>query len=196
MSLPPKVVPKTAAVAVSGPGSGPSSSSQLRATLTSVSLPPGAPAAPQPGVVPPPQYPFTRRNALQVQTPELEGNGLQDHPKACAVWKIESFPHSLELLSTTLPSPTPSGCAVLAVRIVFSCLKQSRLLPWQQQPLASSQGGSPLLQYPLRSLVCPARCSNKQHLQWFQPKAAAVSCSRLQLQARESSEDNGLLQQR
>lgn len=59
MSLPPKVVPKTAAVAVSGPGSGPSPSSQLRATLTSVSLPPGAPAAPQPGAVPPPQYPFT-----------------------------------------------------------------------------------------------------------------------------------------
>ncbi|KAI4827908.1 hypothetical protein KUCAC02_031265 [Chaenocephalus aceratus] len=59
MSLPPKVVPKTAAVAVSGPGSGPSPSSQLRATLTSVSLPPGAPTAPQPGAVPPPQYPFT-----------------------------------------------------------------------------------------------------------------------------------------
>ncbi|XP_070759420.1 eukaryotic translation initiation factor 4 gamma 3-like [Enoplosus armatus] len=59
MSLPPKVVPKPAAVAVSGPGSGPSPSSQLRATLTSVSLPPGAPTAPQPGVVPPPQYPLT-----------------------------------------------------------------------------------------------------------------------------------------
>ncbi|XP_029991009.1 eukaryotic translation initiation factor 4 gamma 3 isoform X10 [Sphaeramia orbicularis] len=59
MSLPPKVVPKPAAVAVSGPGSGPSPSSQLRATLTSVSLPPGAPAAPQPGAVPPPQYPLT-----------------------------------------------------------------------------------------------------------------------------------------
>lgn len=58
MSLPPKVVPKPAAVAVSGPGSGPSPSSQLRATLTSVSLPPGAPTAPQPGAVPPPQYPF------------------------------------------------------------------------------------------------------------------------------------------
>uniref|UniRef100_A0A7N6AYY1 Eukaryotic translation initiation factor 4 gamma, 3a n=1 Tax=Anabas testudineus TaxID=64144 RepID=A0A7N6AYY1_ANATE len=55
MSLPPKVVPKPAAVAVSGPGSGPSPSSQLRATLTSVSLPPGAPTAPQPGAVPPPQ---------------------------------------------------------------------------------------------------------------------------------------------
>lgn len=59
MSLPPKVVPKPAAVAVSGPGSGPSPSSQLRATLTSVSLPPGAPTAPQPGAVPPPQYPLT-----------------------------------------------------------------------------------------------------------------------------------------
>lgn len=59
MSLPPKVVPKSAAVAVSGPGGGPSPSSQLRATLTSVSLPPGAPTAPQPGAVPPPQYPFT-----------------------------------------------------------------------------------------------------------------------------------------
>ncbi|KAL6112475.1 eif4g3 [Pungitius sinensis] len=57
MSLPPKVVPKPAAVAVSGPGSGPSPSSQLRATLTSVSLPPGAPTAPQPGAVPPPQIP-------------------------------------------------------------------------------------------------------------------------------------------
>lgn len=59
MSLPPKVVSKPAAVAVSGPGSGPSPSSQLRATLTSVSLPPGAPTAPQPGAVPPPQYPLT-----------------------------------------------------------------------------------------------------------------------------------------
>ncbi|XP_034388717.1 eukaryotic translation initiation factor 4 gamma 3 isoform X2 [Cyclopterus lumpus] len=57
MSLPPKVVPKPAAVAVSGPGSGPSPSSQLRATLTSVSLPPGAPTAPQPGALPPPQIP-------------------------------------------------------------------------------------------------------------------------------------------
>ncbi|KAM3878555.1 eukaryotic translation initiation factor 4 gamma 3 [Diretmus argenteus] len=57
MSLPPKVVPKSATVAVSGPGSGPSPSSQLRATLTSVSLPPGAPTAPQPTAVPPPQIP-------------------------------------------------------------------------------------------------------------------------------------------
>ncbi|XP_014872728.1 eukaryotic translation initiation factor 4 gamma 3 isoform X10 [Poecilia latipinna] len=56
MSLPPKVVNKTA-VAVSGPGSGPSSSSQLRATLTSALS--GAQTAPQPGAVPPSSYPFT-----------------------------------------------------------------------------------------------------------------------------------------
>lgn len=67
MSLPPKVVPKATAVAVSGPGSGPSPSSQLRASLTSVSLPPGAPAAPpQPGAVPPPQYPLTWVTVLEL----------------------------------------------------------------------------------------------------------------------------------
>ncbi|XP_053172576.1 eukaryotic translation initiation factor 4 gamma 3 [Scomber japonicus] len=59
MSLPPKVVTKpAAAVAASGAGGGSSPSGQLR-TLTSVSLPPGAPTAPQPGAVPPPQYPLT-----------------------------------------------------------------------------------------------------------------------------------------
>ncbi|XP_061147126.1 eukaryotic translation initiation factor 4 gamma 3 isoform X3 [Syngnathus typhle] len=58
MSLPPKVVSKpAAAVTVSGPGSGPSPSSQLRATLTSVSLSPGAPAVPQPGCVAPTPIP-------------------------------------------------------------------------------------------------------------------------------------------
>ncbi|XP_061689117.1 eukaryotic translation initiation factor 4 gamma 3 isoform X4 [Syngnathoides biaculeatus] len=62
MSLPPKVVPKPATVAASGPGSGPSPSSQLRATLTSVSLPPGAPAVPQPGAVPPPQIPRVQQS--------------------------------------------------------------------------------------------------------------------------------------
>ncbi|KAI1890557.1 hypothetical protein AGOR_G00154910 [Albula goreensis] len=54
MSLPPKAVPKSAAAVVTGPGTGPSPSNQLRATLTSVSLPPGAPASPQPTAVPPP----------------------------------------------------------------------------------------------------------------------------------------------
>ncbi|XP_061543106.1 eukaryotic translation initiation factor 4 gamma 3 isoform X3 [Phycodurus eques] len=62
MSLPPKVVPKPAAIAASGPGSGPSPSSQLRATLTSVSLPPGAPALPQPGAVPPTQIPRVQQS--------------------------------------------------------------------------------------------------------------------------------------
>ncbi|KAJ3602527.1 hypothetical protein NHX12_030280, partial [Muraenolepis orangiensis] len=57
MSLPTKVVPKPAAVAVSGPGGGPSPSGQLRAALTSVSLPPGgAPLAAQPVAALPPQH--------------------------------------------------------------------------------------------------------------------------------------------
>ncbi|XP_054906390.1 eukaryotic translation initiation factor 4 gamma 3 isoform X7 [Poeciliopsis prolifica] len=56
MSLPPKVVNKTA-VAVSGPGSVPSPSNQLRTTLTSALS--GAQTAPQPGAVPPSSYPFT-----------------------------------------------------------------------------------------------------------------------------------------
>ncbi|XP_044023909.1 eukaryotic translation initiation factor 4 gamma 3 isoform X8 [Siniperca chuatsi] len=80
MSLPPKVVPKPAAVAVSGPGSGPSPSSQLRATLTSVSLPPGAPTAPQPGAVPPPQIP-------RVQ-PSLDDRIFPTQPGVAAVYSV------------------------------------------------------------------------------------------------------------
>ncbi|XP_041638609.1 eukaryotic translation initiation factor 4 gamma 3 isoform X3 [Cheilinus undulatus] len=80
MSLPPKVVPKPAAVAVSGPGSGPSPSSQLRATLTSVSLPPGAPTAPQPGAVPPPQIP-------RVQ-PSLDERIFPTQPGVAAVYSV------------------------------------------------------------------------------------------------------------
>ncbi|XP_029990999.1 eukaryotic translation initiation factor 4 gamma 3 isoform X1 [Sphaeramia orbicularis] len=80
MSLPPKVVPKPAAVAVSGPGSGPSPSSQLRATLTSVSLPPGAPAAPQPGAVPPPQI-------SRVQ-PTLDERIFPTQPGVAAVYSV------------------------------------------------------------------------------------------------------------
>ncbi|KAM3621369.1 uncharacterized protein V6R79_010350 [Siganus canaliculatus] len=80
MSLPPKVVPKPATVAVSGPGSGPSPSSQLRATLTSVSLPPGAPTAPQPGVVPPPQLP-------RVQ-PSLDDRIFSTQPAVAAVYSV------------------------------------------------------------------------------------------------------------
>ncbi len=57
MSLPPKVVPKPAAVAVSGHATGPAPPTQLRAALTSVSLPPGAQSAPPPSALPPIQYP-------------------------------------------------------------------------------------------------------------------------------------------
>ncbi|XP_034725224.1 eukaryotic translation initiation factor 4 gamma 3 isoform X4 [Etheostoma cragini] len=78
MSLPPKVVPKSSAVAVSGPGGGPSPSSQLRATLTSVSLPPGAPTAPQPGAVPPPQ--------IQRGQPSLDERIFPTQPGVAAVY--------------------------------------------------------------------------------------------------------------
>ncbi|XP_058849323.1 eukaryotic translation initiation factor 4 gamma 3-like isoform X4 [Acipenser ruthenus] len=54
MSLPPRAVAKSAAAAGSGPGTGLSPPSQLRALPTSVPVP-GAPAAPQPPVAPPPQ---------------------------------------------------------------------------------------------------------------------------------------------
>ncbi|XP_053725402.1 eukaryotic translation initiation factor 4 gamma 3-like isoform X4 [Synchiropus splendidus] len=80
MSLPPKVVPKPAVVAVSGPGSGPSPSSQLRATLTSVSLPPGAPTAPQPGAVPPPQIPRG--------PPSLDERIFPTQPGVAAVYSV------------------------------------------------------------------------------------------------------------
>ncbi|XP_078139883.1 eukaryotic translation initiation factor 4 gamma 3 [Centroberyx gerrardi] len=80
MSLPPKVVTKSAAVAVSGPGTGPSPSSQLRATLTSVSLPPGAPTAPQPTAVPPPQIP-------RVQ-PSLDDRIFPTQPGVAAVYSV------------------------------------------------------------------------------------------------------------
>ncbi|XP_034056881.1 eukaryotic translation initiation factor 4 gamma 3-like isoform X13 [Gymnodraco acuticeps] len=96
MSLPPKVVPKTAAVAVSGPGSGPSPSSQLRATLTSVSLPPGAPTAPQPGAVPPPQIP-------RVQPP-LDDRIFPSQPGVTAVYSVS--PCQQTLSQTYPPSAT------------------------------------------------------------------------------------------
>uniref|UniRef100_A0AAX7SL83 Eukaryotic translation initiation factor 4 gamma, 3a n=1 Tax=Astatotilapia calliptera TaxID=8154 RepID=A0AAX7SL83_ASTCA len=107
MSLPPKVVPKPAAVAVSGPGSGPSPSSQLRATLTSVSLPPGAPTAPQPGAVQPPQIP-------RVQ-PSLDERIFPTQPGVAAVYSVSrhgpSYPaHDITKGHTNLPG-TPPGHA-------------------------------------------------------------------------------------
>eukprot|EP00066_Takifugu_rubripes_P022618 XP_011611884.1 PREDICTED: eukaryotic translation initiation factor 4 gamma 3 isoform X1 [Takifugu rubripes] len=80
MSLPPKVVPKATVVAVSGPGSGHSPSSQPRATLTSVSLPPGAPTAPQPGAGLPPQLP-------RVQ-PSLDDRLFSAQPGVAAVYSV------------------------------------------------------------------------------------------------------------
>uniref|UniRef100_A0A8C9TZ83 Eukaryotic translation initiation factor 4 gamma 3 n=1 Tax=Scleropages formosus TaxID=113540 RepID=A0A8C9TZ83_SCLFO len=85
MSLPPKAVPKPTAAAVSGPGpgpgAGPSPSSQLRAALTSVSLPPGAPGAAQPPSVPPQQYPSQR-------APALEERIFPAQPAVAAVYSV------------------------------------------------------------------------------------------------------------
>ncbi|KAL0978497.1 hypothetical protein UPYG_G00171250 [Umbra pygmaea] len=83
MSLPPKIV-KPPTVAVSGPGTGPSPSSQLRATLTSVSLPPGAPGAPQPNPVPPPQIPRI--------PPALEDRHFPPQPGVTAVYSVPRHP--------------------------------------------------------------------------------------------------------
>uniref|UniRef100_A0A8C8FLU9 Eukaryotic translation initiation factor 4 gamma, 3a n=1 Tax=Oncorhynchus tshawytscha TaxID=74940 RepID=A0A8C8FLU9_ONCTS len=84
MSLPTKIVPKPATVAVSGPGTVPSPSSQLRATLTSVSLPPGAPGAPQSNAVPPPQIP-------RVQ-PSLDDRIFPTQPGVTAVYSVPRHP--------------------------------------------------------------------------------------------------------
>ncbi|XP_029103696.1 eukaryotic translation initiation factor 4 gamma 3-like isoform X3 [Scleropages formosus] len=84
MSLPPKAVPKPTAAAVSGPGpgpgAGPSPSSQLRAALTSVSLPPGAPGAAQPPSVPPQQI-------ARIQ-PALEERIFPAQPAVAAVYSV------------------------------------------------------------------------------------------------------------
>uniref|UniRef100_A0A8C7SQ01 Eukaryotic translation initiation factor 4 gamma 3 n=1 Tax=Oncorhynchus mykiss TaxID=8022 RepID=A0A8C7SQ01_ONCMY len=84
MSLPTKIVQKPATVAVSGPGTVPSPSSQLRATLTSVSLPPGAPGAPQSNAVPPPQIP-------RVQ-PSLDDRIFPTQPGVTAVYSVPRHP--------------------------------------------------------------------------------------------------------
>uniref|UniRef100_A0A3Q2PE77 Eukaryotic translation initiation factor 4 gamma 3 n=1 Tax=Fundulus heteroclitus TaxID=8078 RepID=A0A3Q2PE77_FUNHE len=109
MSLPPKVVTKPAAVAVSGPGSGPSPSSQLRATLTSVSLPPGAPTAPQPGAVPPP-YPFTwffQRTQMQTARTSMPTNTPSIRPGSQAP-AAAVYPTNQPIMMTMAPMPFPS----------------------------------------------------------------------------------------
>nr|XP_023683270.1 eukaryotic translation initiation factor 4 gamma 3 isoform X4 [Paramormyrops kingsleyae] len=81
MSLPPqKAAPKSAA-AVSGPGAGPSPAGQLRASLTSVSLPPGAPAAPPPAA--PPHHPRIAR-----LPPALEDRIFASQPAVAAVYSV------------------------------------------------------------------------------------------------------------
>ncbi|XP_038871796.1 eukaryotic translation initiation factor 4 gamma 3-like isoform X3 [Salvelinus namaycush] len=93
MSLPTKIVPKPATVAVSGPGTVPSPSSQLRATLTSVSLPPGAPGAPQSNAVPPPQIflNMTRPRIPRVQ-PSLDDRIFPTQPGVTAVYSVPRHP--------------------------------------------------------------------------------------------------------
>ncbi|XP_057702464.1 eukaryotic translation initiation factor 4 gamma 3 isoform X15 [Corythoichthys intestinalis] len=130
MSLPPKVVPKpAAAVAASGPGSGPSPSSQLRATLTSVSLPPGAPAVPQPGAVPPTQIPrvqqslddrifstqpgvaavysFFQRTQMQTARPTIPTNTPTIRPGSQAP-TAAVYPTNQAIMMTMAPMPFPS----------------------------------------------------------------------------------------
>ncbi|XP_016122486.1 eukaryotic translation initiation factor 4 gamma 3-like [Sinocyclocheilus grahami] len=80
MSLPPKPV----AVAVSGHVTGPAPPTQLRAALTSVSLPPGAQSAPPPSAVPPTQIP---RAALS-----LEERMFPAHSGVTAVYSVSRHP--------------------------------------------------------------------------------------------------------
>ncbi|XP_052465573.1 eukaryotic translation initiation factor 4 gamma 3 isoform X1 [Carassius gibelio] len=84
MSLPPKVVSKPAAVAVSGHVTGPAPPTQLRTALTSVSLPPGAQGAPPPMAVPPTQIP---RAALS-----LEERMFSTHSGVTAVYSVSRHP--------------------------------------------------------------------------------------------------------
>uniref|UniRef100_A0A8C1KKG7 Eukaryotic translation initiation factor 4 gamma, 3a n=1 Tax=Cyprinus carpio TaxID=7962 RepID=A0A8C1KKG7_CYPCA len=84
MSLPPKVVSKPAAVAVSGHVTGPAPPTHLRAALTSVSLPPGAQSAPPPSAVPPTQIP---RAALS-----LEECMFPTHSGVTAVYSVSRHP--------------------------------------------------------------------------------------------------------
>ncbi|XP_048028553.1 eukaryotic translation initiation factor 4 gamma 3 isoform X2 [Megalobrama amblycephala] len=84
MSLPPKGVVKPAAVSVSGHVTGPAPPTQLRAALTSVSLPPGVQNAPPPSAVPPTQIP---RAALS-----LEERMFPAHSGVTAVYSVSRHP--------------------------------------------------------------------------------------------------------
>ncbi|XP_073681574.1 eukaryotic translation initiation factor 4 gamma 3 [Garra rufa] len=84
MSLPPKVVSKPAAVAVSGHVTGPAPPTQLRSALTSVSLPPGAQSSPLPSAAPPTQM---TRAALS-----LEERMFSAHSGVTAVYSVSRHP--------------------------------------------------------------------------------------------------------
>ncbi|XP_028854546.1 LOW QUALITY PROTEIN: eukaryotic translation initiation factor 4 gamma 3 [Denticeps clupeoides] len=139
MSLPPKVVPKPAVVA--GPGTGPSPSAQLRATLTSVSLPPGPPTAPQPPAVAPPHLRIPR-----VQ-PALEEHIFPAQPGVAAIYsvprhQVPPYPtaHDLSKGHPALSGTPPSHASSAALSQVsvpappYRCLKS-----WE------AGGGSPYI---------------------------------------------------
>ncbi|XP_017565077.1 eukaryotic translation initiation factor 4 gamma 3 isoform X5 [Pygocentrus nattereri] len=107
MSLPQKAVPKTAAVAGAGPGTGPPPSTQLRAPLATVPLS-GPPVAQQPPPVPPTQIP-------RVQ-PSLDERIFSAQPGVTAVYSVQrppGPPYTAHEISKGHPSlaATPPGHA-------------------------------------------------------------------------------------
>ncbi|XP_051957506.1 eukaryotic translation initiation factor 4 gamma 3 isoform X1 [Xyrauchen texanus] len=100
MSLPQKVVPKP-----TGPVTGPAPPTQLRAALTSVSLPPGAQSAVPPPAVPPTQIPGGPLS--------LEERMFSAHSGLTAVYSVSRHPGSPYDLSKTHSSlaGTPPGHA-------------------------------------------------------------------------------------
>ncbi|XP_051967504.1 eukaryotic translation initiation factor 4 gamma 3-like [Xyrauchen texanus] len=98
MNLPQKVAPKP-----SGPVTGPAPPTQLRAALTSVSLPPGAQSAAPPPAVPPTQIPGGLLS--------LEERMFPAHSGVTAVYSVSRHPGSPYNLSKTHPNlaGTPPG---------------------------------------------------------------------------------------
>ncbi|XP_051531159.1 eukaryotic translation initiation factor 4 gamma 3-like isoform X2 [Myxocyprinus asiaticus] len=98
MNLPQKVVPNP-----TGPVTGPAPPTQLRAALTSVSLPPGAQSAAPPPAVPPTQIPGGLLS--------LEERMFPAHSGVTAVYSVSRHPGSPYNLSKTHPNlaGTPPG---------------------------------------------------------------------------------------
>ncbi|XP_012737175.2 eukaryotic translation initiation factor 4 gamma 3 isoform X2 [Fundulus heteroclitus] len=195
MSLPPKVVTKPAAVSVSGPGSGPSPSSQLRATLTSVSLPPGAPTAPQPGAVPPP-YPFTwvPRHAGPAYTAHDITKG---HPNLAGT--PPGHAHSPALSQVSVPtasqyrypkgweagggSPYNTGQNAVTTSLVYSPQTQPMNAQPQSRPFATGprpthhQGGFRPIQFFQRTQMQTARTSMPTNTPSIRPGSQAPAAA-------------------